>query len=81
MSRLAVFAALAGSERDRGGKLSRLPLVVMGIMGAMIMAQPLGTRIQREDTTLGDPADLEILGIKRHQRGNMTIHRVQTRSS
>jgi hypothetical protein len=77
----AVFAALAGSERDRGGKLSRLPLVVVGIMGAMIMAQPLGARIQRNVTTLGDPADLEILGVKRHQRGNMTIHRIQTRSS
>ena len=77
----AVFAALAGSERDRGGKLSRLPLVVMGIMGAMIMSQPLGARIQRDVTTLGDPADLEILGIKRQKRGNMTIHRVQTRSS
>jgi hypothetical protein len=77
----AVFAALAGSERDRGGKFARLPLVVVGIMGALIMAQPLGTRIQRNVTTLGDPADLEILDVKCHERGSLTIHRVQTRSS
>lgn len=81
LSAMAVFAALAGSEHERSGKLGRLPLVVVGIMAALIMAQPLGMRIQRNVTTLGDPSDLELLAIKRRERGKMIVHRVETRST
>lgn len=81
LSAAAVFAALIGSERQPRGKLERLPLVMVGIMGALVMAQPLGMRIQKNVTTLGDPADLEVVSIKRRQRGRMTIHRVETRST
>jgi hypothetical protein len=77
----AVFATLVGSERERGGKLARLPLVLMGIMGALVLAQPLGLRIQKNITTLGDPYDLEILSIERRRRGKVTVHRIETRSS
>lgn len=77
----AAFAALVGSEREHRGKLARLPLVLMGIMGALVLAQPLGTKIQKNVTTLGDPSDLEVLAITHRQRGRMTIHRVETRSS
>ena len=81
LSAVAVFAALIGSERERGGKLARLPLVVVGIMCALVLAQPLGLRIQKNITTLGDPEDLEIVSISVRRRGRMTIHRVETRSS
>ncbi len=81
LSAVAVLATLIGSERERGGKLARLPLMMIGIMGALILSQPLGARIQQNVTTLGDPADLQLLEIKRSQRGRMTIHRIKTRSS
>jgi hypothetical protein len=81
LTAVAVFATLIGSERERQGKLARLPLVLMGIMGALILSQPLGLRIQKNVTTLGDPADLEIMGITKRHRGRMTIHRIETRSS
>jgi hypothetical protein len=77
----ATFVALAGSERQRFGKLQRLPMVAVGLMVAAIFSQPLGMRIQEHGTTLGDPADLEILSIKRLKRGGMTAHRVLTRST
>jgi hypothetical protein len=37
-------------------------------------------RIQEKVTTSGDPADLEILEIRQSQRGNLILHRVETRS-
>jgi hypothetical protein len=77
----STFVALAGSERQRFGRLQRLPMVAIGLMMAAIFSQPLGMRIQEHITTLGDPADLEILSIKRMTRGGMTTHRVATRSS
>ena len=81
LSAAAVFAALIGSERQERGKLERLPLVMVGIMGALVMAQPLGMRLQKNVTTLGDPADMEIVSIGKRKRGRMTVHRVETRSS
>jgi hypothetical protein len=77
----AALAALVGSEREHRGKLSRLPLVMLGVMGALVLAQPLGMRIQQNVTTLGDPSDLDVLSISQRKRGKMTIHRVETRSS
>ena len=81
LSAVAVFTTLIGSEHERGGKLARLPLVILGIMMALIFAQPLGMRIQQNITTLGDLGDLQILNIRAHRRRNMTIHRVVTTST
>jgi hypothetical protein len=73
--------ALIGSEKEENGKFNRLPLVVMGLMMAIIVGQPLGARIQREVTTLGNPGDLEILSVERRDTFGMTAHRVTTRST
>lgn len=73
--------ALAGSERERFGKLQRLPLLVSGLMIAALFGQPIGMRVQQHVTTLGDPGDLQIASVRRHQRGRMTVHRVETRSA
>lgn len=81
LSAVAVFGALIGSEHERGGKMSRLPLAIAGVMFALILAQPLGSRIQQEVTTLGDLGDLEVREITVRQRGKMTVHRISTRSS
>jgi hypothetical protein len=77
----ATLVALLGSERERFGKLQRIPLIMMGLLAAVIFGQPLGMRLQQHITTLGDPGDLEIAEVRHSRRSNMTVHRVVTRSS
>lgn len=77
----ATLVALVGSERERYGKIQRLPMIVMGIMAAVLFGQPLGMRLQEHVTTLGDPGDLEILSVTRRENGSVISHRVETRSS
>ncbi len=78
---VAALVALIGSERERFGKIQRLPLVATGILFAAIVGQPLGIQLQEHVTTLGDPGDLEIVEIRRARQGGLTAHRVKTRSS
>lgn len=78
---VATLFALIGSERERFGKISRLPMIAMALMFAAIVGQPLGHSIQEHVTTMGDPGDLEIIDIRSTRQGNLTVHRVFTRSS
>lgn len=67
----------AGSrQRD---KLERLPLVATLATLALIIAQPLGMRLQKYITTSGHPGDLHIVAIQRLSSGRITAHRVTTR--
>ncbi len=77
----ATIVALTGSERERGGKIARIPLIVLALMGALLFGQPLGRLIQQHLTTLGDPADLRVLAIRAVHRAGVTAHRVETTSS
>jgi uncharacterized protein YqhQ len=76
----ASYVSLLGGRnshwRDR---LERLPLAIMATVLALILAQPLGTAVQRHITTQADPTGLEIVEIRRYRRGRTTIHRVLTR--
>lgn len=76
---VATFVALAGSGRERFGKLQRLPLLVTGLLAAALFGQPLGMRLQEHVTTLGDPGDMEIVSVNRRDQGGLTAHRVKTR--
>lgn len=79
---VAALIAMIGSSRESfWQRLNRIPLMMLGIMGAVVFGQPLGMTIQRYITTLGDPADLQVTSVKRIARGPMTIHRVETWSS
>ena len=78
---VATLAALVGSDRERFGKLQRIPLIVLALIMALVLGQPLGMRIQQHITTLGNPSDLEITEVKRIERGKMTVHRIETSSS
>lgn len=78
---LGVLVALMGSENEQNGKYQRFPLLVVAIMGALIFGQPLGLKLQKHITTLGDPADLHIISIDRKLYGKMVAHRVETWSS
>jgi hypothetical protein len=72
-------AFAVGGTRNSRDWLERLPVAILLSMGALLLARPLGTRIQQLITTSGDPVGLEIVEIRQSQRGTMTAHRVTTR--
>lgn len=65
----------ASSDRER---LERLPLAILFAMGGLLLARPLGTRIQQRVTTSGEPGSLHVIQIERTQRGRFTTHRITT---
>lgn len=82
LSTVATLTTLAGSERERFGKLSRVPVLMLGLLAASVFGQPLGMRIQKHVTTLGVPGDLQILSIEqRNTAAGLPAHRVETTSS
>ena len=86
LTSLAAIIGLAGSKKDNASDiLNRLPLVMLLSIFALIVSQPLGLSFQQHFTTLGEPGDLEIVDISRHETamplaGNLTVHRVHTRN-
>ncbi|MCA9902639.1 MAG: hypothetical protein KC547_02180 [Anaerolineae bacterium] len=85
LTSVAAMMGLTGTERR--GWLGRLPVVMALVIVAGILSQPLGLSLQQYITTDGDPADLEIMNITRHQVNMpmspkaMVVHRVNTQSS
>jgi hypothetical protein len=71
-------AVAFGTARDDRQRLDRLPLAILFSIGALLLARPLGTRIQQRVTTSGDPGDLHVTEIRRGQRGKLTSHRITT---
>ncbi len=67
-----------GSARNNRERIERLPLAGLFAMGALLLARPLGTRIQQQITTSGDPGNLQIVDIRQSRRGNLIAHRVTT---
>ena len=82
-----LVGALGLSGASRRESFNRLPMVMVLMMGTVLFSQPLGLALQKHFTTDGDPADLEVLSVKRSEmqmpfaNGPMTVHRVTTRSS
>lgn len=72
---------------SRRTSFNRLPMVMLVMMFAILYSQPLGMELQRLFTTDGDPADLEVLNIRRREvrvpfsGASVVVHRVSTRSS
>jgi hypothetical protein len=75
MAGLATFAVLGGSKKRR---LDMLPNALLAATVALVLAQPLGPRLQAHVTTSADVGDLTIKGVRREQRGNLTVHFVET---
>jgi hypothetical protein len=85
MTSTAAILGLLGTRNRAGDILNRLPLVMLLSIGALILSQPVGISLQKNFTVLGEPGDLEIVDITRHEAylpfsGKMTIHRVHTRN-
>lgn len=79
VSGLAGALAMRGANQ-RGAWLERLPLAALLSIFALLAARPLGTRLQQRVTTSGDPGPLQIVDVRRTQRGDLTMHRVTTLS-
>ena len=63
---------------DRKARWSRWPDVLIAATLALIIAQPLGPKLQQHVTTSGDMGDLEIVSVRRI---GQNAHYVETRSS
>jgi hypothetical protein len=74
---LGAFIALLGANRTRD-KLERLPLIALFATIGLILAQPLGFRLQQRYTTSADLGDLQIMKVLRYQNQKMVYHRVTT---
>jgi hypothetical protein len=66
------------SVGDRKARWSRWPDVLIAATLALIVAQPLGPKLQQHVTTCGDMGDLEIVSVRRI---GQRAHYVETRSS
>ncbi len=75
---LGAFLAFAGAGGRFRDKLERLPLAAFLSTLALILAQPLAFRLQREVTTSGDPENLRVVQVQRTAVRGRTAHRVLT---
>lgn len=84
LTSLVALIGLQGASR-REDAFNRLPGLMVAMMVAVLVSQPIGTWLQRHVTTDGDPADTEVISIKRDEvrwlGRPVVIHRVQTRSA
>jgi hypothetical protein len=77
---LAAFAAL--SVGDQKNRLARLPDVLLAATVALMVAQPVGPRLQQKVTTLADMGDLTIITVRQlGAHNNITTQYVETVSS
>ena len=74
---LAAFVSLAGRSGTRR-RVERLPTAIFVTLLGVLIAQPLGTALQRSVTTQADPMGMRITEVKTWRRGRVTLHRVVT---
>ena len=79
LTALAAFVALLGAGRGLRSRLERLPLAATLATLALIVGQPLGLLLQANVTTSGEPGALEVIEVRRANRGGMPAHRILTR--
>jgi hypothetical protein len=77
---LTSLVALVGTRgaRRTGDVFNRLPTLVVGMMAAVLLSAPLGTWLQKHVTTDGDPGETHVVDVKRHEWGQLVVHRVTT---
>ena len=75
---LAAAAAMFGAGRRLRDALDRLPLAITLASVALILAQPLGLKLQERVTTSGVPGTLQVLEVRPMPRGRVKVHRVIT---
>ena len=78
MAGTAAALSMLGAGERRRDKLERIPMAITLATLALILAQPLGLRVQERITTSGDPGGMEILEIFARPSGKIKAHRVLT---
>jgi hypothetical protein len=74
---LSGMAAYTVSALKTDSRLARMQRMLMAILGATIIARPLGTWAQRHVTTTTDLSDVLAIGeIRREDRGGVVSHHV-----
>lgn len=86
MTSVAAMLGTLGADKDWQDRISRLPMMIFLSVLAIILSQPTGLSLQRHITTLGDPGNLEVVQISRHEirapmsQNALTVHRIWTRA-
>lgn len=78
LATLATLLAMSGSGQRWRDKLDRLPFAVTMATFALVVAKPLGLRLQEQVTTSGDPGSLQVVRIEVQPAGALKAYRVIT---
>jgi len=73
---IASIFTLSGRYKSNWGRFWR---ALLGILGALILAKPLGLAVQERITTCPDLHDIYIEEIRRVERGNLILHKIRVR--
>ncbi len=73
------WLGMLNSGRSYRDRAERLPLVISLVTLGMMVAQPLGPKVQEHVTTSPDMEGMEIIRIERSKKGDVHLHRVLTR--
>ena len=75
---LAAWLVMLGSGRGFRRKLDQLATVISAVTIALVIAQPLGPRVQRQFTTNAELGTLHVTTITISERNGAPLHRVHT---
>ncbi len=73
------WLAMLGAGRSTRDRVERLPMVISLVTLGMMVAQPLGPKVQEYVTTSPETEGMRIVSIERTQRGDVPLHRVLTK--
>ncbi len=74
----AAWLGMLGVDSGWRRKLDRLPMVMLLVTVATILAQPLGPFLQKELTTDPRVDAIRVVSITRYQRDTLVVHRIRT---
>lgn len=81
MSAGAAFLSLQGSKEEKfQDRIQRLPMAILGAMAGILLAQPIGTRIQQHLTTQSDLGPLSVSSIRAMRTGRSKLYRILTQN-
>jgi hypothetical protein len=80
LSGLAAYFSIQNlGDQKQHDKLKRLPFTIMSTILGLIIAQPLGIRVQQHLTTKAEPGPLEIVSVNRMRSVKGGLYRILTR--
>lgn len=79
LSAMGTYLSLQGLEsQDSKERIQRFPLAILGAISGMILARPLGLRLQQHVTTEGSPGTLDVVAVHSLQSGKKNLYRIYT---